>query len=77
MFLNLSKGHVRVDVANIFVALFITSFASAAFSCVDMVKENRVPSMDYMDEFHNLTTLSMVNVFSELLKFKVGFVLVY
>ncbi|MDQ3140732.1 MAG: hypothetical protein M3Q56_00640 [Bacteroidota bacterium] len=31
--------------------------------------------MVYMDEFHNFTTLSLVNMFSELRKFKEGMTL--
>jgi type IV secretory pathway VirB4 component len=74
---NLSKGHVGADVAHILGALFITSIASAAFSRVDTVEQNRVPFMVYMDEFHNFTTLSLVNMFSELRKFKVGMILAH
>ncbi len=74
---NLSKGHVGADVSHILGALFITSIASAAFSRVDTEEENRVPFMVYMDEFHNFTTLSLVNMFSELRKFKVGMILAH
>jgi type IV secretory pathway TraG/TraD family ATPase VirD4 len=74
---NLSKGHVGADVANMLGALFVTSIASAAFSRVDTEEENRVPFMVYMDEFHNFTTLSLVNMFSELRKFKVGMTLAH
>ena len=74
---NLSKGHVGADVAHILGALFITSIASAAFSRVDTFEEYRVPFMVYMDEFHNFTTLSLVNMFSELRKFKVGMILAH
>ena len=74
---NLSKGHVGADVAHILGALFITSIASASFSRVDTEEENRVPFMVYMDEFHNFTTLSLVNMFSELRKFKVGMILAH
>ena len=48
------------------------SIASASFSRVDIEEENRIPFMVYMDEFHNFTTLSLINMFSELRKFKVG-----
>ncbi|MFN8331341.1 MAG: type IV secretory system conjugative DNA transfer family protein [Saprospiraceae bacterium] len=48
------------------------SIASASFSRVNIPEESRVPFMVYMDEFHNFTTLSLVNMFSELRKFKVG-----
>ncbi len=33
--------------------------------------------MVYLDEFHNFTTLSLVNMFSELRKFKVGLILAH
>ena len=74
---NLSKGHVGADVANMLGALFVTSIASAAFSRVDTEEDSRVPFMVYMDEFHNFTTLSLVNMFSELRKFKVGMILAH
>jgi type IV secretory pathway TraG/TraD family ATPase VirD4 len=74
---NLSKGHLGADVAHILGALFITSIASAAFSRVDTDEQKRIPFMVYMDEFHNFTTLSLVNMFSELRKFKVGMILAH
>jgi type IV secretory pathway TraG/TraD family ATPase VirD4 len=74
---NLSKGHLGADVTNMLGALFITSIASAAFSRVDTDEEKRIPFMVYMDEFHNFTTLSLVNMFSELRKFKVGMILAH
>jgi len=58
-------------------ALFITSISSAAFSRVDTEEDDRVPFMVYMDEFHNFTNLSLVNMFSELRKFKVGMTLAH
>lgn len=74
---NLSKGHIGEDVAHILGALFITSIASASFSRVDTDEEDRVPFMLYIDEFHNFTTLSLINMFSELRKFKVGMILAH
>ena len=74
---NLSKGHLGEDIAHILGALLISSISSAAFSRVDIAEEERVPYMVYMDEFHNFTTLSLVNMFSELRKFKVGLTLAH
>jgi DNA helicase HerA-like ATPase len=74
---NLSKGYLGEDVAHILGALLISSISSAAFSRVDTIEEARVPFMVYMDEFHNFTTLSLVNMFSELRKFKVGLTLAH
>jgi DNA helicase HerA-like ATPase len=74
---NLSKGYLGEDVAHILGALLISSISSAAFSRVDTLEEDRVPYMVYMDEFHNFTTLSLVNMFSELRKFKLGLILAH
>ena len=74
---NLAKGHIGQDASHILGALFISSLSSAAFSRVDTDEEQRVPFMLYMDEFHNFTTLSLVNMFSELRKFKVGLILAH
>jgi type IV secretory pathway TraG/TraD family ATPase VirD4 len=75
--LNLGKGYIGEDAAHILGALFVSSLGSAAFSRVDTEEEKRVPFMVYMDEFHNFTTLSLVNMFSELRKFKVGMILAH
>lgn len=74
---NLSKGHIGQDVAHILGALLISSLSSAAFSRADTIEEARVPYMVYMDEFHNFTTLSLVNMLSELRKFKIGMILAH
>lgn len=74
---NLSKGYIGEDAAHILGALFVSSISSAAFSRVDTEEAQRVPYMVYMDEFHNFTTLSLVNMFSELRKFKVGMTLAH
>jgi hypothetical protein len=77
LLVNLSKGYIGEDVAHILGALLISSISSASFSRVDTEEENRVPYMLYLDEFHNFTTLSLVNMFSELRKFKVGLTLAH
>jgi type IV secretory pathway TraG/TraD family ATPase VirD4 len=77
LLVNLSKGFVGEDVAHILGALLVSSISSASFSRVDTEEEERVPFMVYMDEFHNFTTLSLVNMFSELRKFKVGMILAH
>lgn len=74
---NLSKGHLGEDVSHILGALFVSSLSSAAFSRADIPEEARTPHMLYLDEFHNFTTLALVNMFSELRKFKVGMILAH
>ncbi len=77
LLLNLAKGHLGEDISHLLGALFISSLSSAAFSRVDTEEELRIPFMLYMDEFQNFSTLSLVNMFSELRKFKVGLILAH
>ena len=77
LLVNLSKGHLGSDVSQILGAMFITSIGSAAFSRANIPESSRRPFMVYLDEFHNFTTLSLVNMFSELRKFKVGLTLAH
>lgn len=74
---NLAKGHIGEDAALLLGSLFISSVSAAAFSRADTAEISRVPFMLYMDEFHNFTTLALVNMFSELRKFKVGMILAH
>ena len=77
LLVNLAKGAIGSDVANVLGALLVTSIGSAAFSRVDMSEEQRNPFFTYVDEFHNFSTLSFVTMLSELRKFKLGMVLVH
>ena len=77
LLVNLAKGHIGEDPAHMLGALFISSISAAAYSRVDTEESKRVPFMVYMDEFHNFTTLSLVNMFSELRKFKIGLTLAH
>lgn len=75
--INLSKGHLGSDVAQILGALFMTSLSSAAISRASSKEESRRPFMIYMDEFHNFTTKSLVDMFAELRKYKVGLIIAH
>ena len=72
LLVNISKGHLGSDVSHMLGALLVTSITSAGFSRVDTIEEERVPFHVYLDEFHNYTTLSLVNMLSELRKFKIS-----
>jgi hypothetical protein len=74
---NLSKGHLGEDASHMLGALFVSSISAAAFSRADIEEETRVPYMLFADEFHNVTTLSLVTMLSELRKFKVGMILAH
>lgn len=75
--INLSKGHIGADASHILGALFLTSLSSSAFSRATLLESERIPFIIYADEFHNYSSLSLVNMFSELRKFKVGMVLAH
>lgn len=72
---NLSKGHIGQEVAHVLGALLVTSIGSASFSRVNQEENERRPFFFYIDEFHNFTTLSFVNMLSELRKYKVGLIM--
>ncbi len=74
---NLSKGHIGEDASQILGALFVTSVASASFSRASLAESERIPFHFYIDEFHNFTTLSLVNMFAELRKFKIAMTLAH
>lgn len=74
---NLSKGYLGEDVAHILGSLLVTSLSSSAFSRIDIDEDTRTPFFVYMDEFQSFTTLSLVNMLSELRKFKVGMILAH
>lgn len=75
LLVNLSKGHIGADVSHILGALLVTAITSSAFSRVDILEEERNPFFVYLDEFHSYSTLSLINMLSELRKFKIGMVL--
>jgi hypothetical protein len=71
---NISRGSLGTDGANLLASLLLTSLASAGFSRIDMEEKNRVPYIIFLDEFQNYTTGSMAGAISELRKFAIGFV---
>jgi type IV secretory pathway TraG/TraD family ATPase VirD4 len=53
--------------------LLVTTIGLAAFSRADIVPAKRRDFFVYVDEFQSFTTLALVNMFSELRKYRVGF----
>ena len=72
---NLSKGSLGADGAYLLGSLLLTALSSSAFSRVDTPLEKRVPFHVFLDEFHNYTTGSVVNMLSEHRKFGVSYTL--
>lgn len=76
LLINLAKGSVGTDVAHTIGSLLLTSLASASFSRIDTLEQERKPFFMYVDEFQTLTNAELVSeMLSELRKFRVGLVL--
>lgn len=77
LIVNLAKGRLGEDSANLLGALLVTTLGLAALSRAD-VEEHRRPDFHvFIDEFQSFTTLSVANMVSELRKFHVGLVLAH
>lgn len=74
---NLSKGTLGADASHLLGSLLLNSLSAAGFHRSTIDEESRKPFFIYLDEFHNFTTLSLVNMFSELRKFKIGFIVAH
>ncbi|WP_299117548.1 type IV secretory system conjugative DNA transfer family protein [uncultured Winogradskyella sp.] len=76
LIINLAKGQVGSDVANILGGLLLTSLASAAFSRIDILESNRTPYYLYIDEFQTLSGSELIaELLAQVRKFKVGLIL--
>ncbi|MCI0565032.1 MAG: type IV secretion system DNA-binding domain-containing protein [Nitrososphaera sp.] len=72
LLVNLSSGKLGLDAAALLGAMLVTSIGLAGFSRADMPEEERVDHYLYLDEFQNVTTLTMANMLSELRKFRLS-----
>jgi hypothetical protein len=77
LIVNLAKGELGDDSANLLGALLVSTIGLAAFSRADIPEDERRPFFLYIDEFQNFTTLAVANMVSELRKYKVGLVLAH
>jgi len=74
LIVNLSKGRLGDDSANLLGAILVTTLGLAGLSRADLLPESRREFFMYVDEFQSFTTLSIANMVSELRKFRVGLV---
>jgi type IV secretory pathway TraG/TraD family ATPase VirD4 len=74
---NLAKGRLGEDGANVLGGLLVSTMALAALSRAEMPAANRRPFFIYVDEFQSFTTLAFVNMMAELRKYGVGITLVH
>jgi type IV secretory pathway TraG/TraD family ATPase VirD4 len=73
LLVNLSKGRLGEDSSILLGGLLVTTVGLAAFSRAVLPMEARKDFFVYVDEFQSFTTLALVNMFSELRKYRVGF----
>ena len=74
LIVNLAKGKLGEDSANLLGAILVTTLGLAALSRSDIPEERRRDFHVVIDEFQSFTTLSVANMVSELRKFHVGLV---
>ena len=77
LIVNLSKGYIGKEPAYILASLLVTSLSSAAFSRIDTKANHRRPFFMYFDEFQHYTNLSIIEMLSELRKFKIGVIMAH
>lgn len=74
---NLSKGQLGEDSATTLGGLLVSTIGLTALSRAEMPVAERRPFFLYVDEFQSFTTLSFVNMLSELRKYGLGLTLAH
>lgn len=69
LIVNLAKGRLGSEPANVMGGLILTGLRNAAFSRYDMPPEDRKPFFVSVDEFHNFTSDTVAESLSELRKY--------
>lgn len=77
LLVNIAKGSIGAEASYILGSLLLTSLSAAAFSRIDTPEEKRPYFFVYLNEFQNYTNLSLVEMLSELRKFKVGIIMAH
>lgn len=67
--INLAKGRIGSDNANVLGGLLLTNIMNAAFSRHDVEEQKRKPFFLYVDEFHSFTTTVFADMLSEARKY--------
>ncbi|MEX0921416.1 MAG: type IV secretion system DNA-binding domain-containing protein [Rhodovibrionaceae bacterium] len=75
LLVNLGKGTLGEDSANLLGSLLVTTIGLAAISRADTPEASRKPCFVYLDEFQSVTTRSVATMIAELRKYGVGFTL--
>lgn len=75
LIVNLSKGRLGADSANVLGGLLVTSLMNAAFTRQNIAPEKRQPFFLYVDEYHNFTTSAFASLMAEARKYGLGLTL--
>lgn len=77
LIVNLAKGRLGADTANLLGGLIVSVIAAAALSRQATPLPERLPFFLYIDEFHSFTTEAFADMLSELRKYGLGLVLAH
>lgn len=72
LIINLAKGRLGADIADVLGGLLTSSITHAAFTRADLPEPERRPFMLYVDEFHSFTTETLADLLSETRKYRLG-----
>lgn len=75
LLVNLAKGRLGGDIANVLGGLIVSGITHAAFTRHTQPEEDRRPFFLYVDEFHAFTTEAVADLLSETRKYGLGAVL--
>ena len=74
---NLAKGQVGEEPANLFGSLLVSVFGALALARCALPKETWKPFLLSIDEFHNFSTEAFAGMLSEVRKYQLGLVLAH
>jgi TraM recognition site of TraD and TraG len=74
---NLAKGKIGEDSANLLGSLLVSTLYLAAFSRAEVPGAERHPFYVYLDEFQSFTTLAIATMAAELRKYGIGLTLAH
>lgn len=77
LIVNLAKGELGGDNANVLGGLITASVMNAALSRRDLPERERRPFFFYVDEFPNFTTESFATMLAEARKYRLGLILAH
>lgn len=75
LIVNLAKGKIGEDAANLLGSLLVTKIQLAAMARAGTPEDERQDFYLYVDEFHNFTTESFADILAEVRKYRLNLVL--